>query len=59
MAVEIASDCLRTAVKGGNKLKFTIDFCNIDKDELFTCLRKMDYELTQDANDSNKLIVTW
>ena len=59
MATNIANDCLKIAIKGGNKLKFNVDFNNIDKDELFTCLHKMDYELTQDANDSNKLIVSW
>ena len=59
LAVDIADDCLKIAIKGDNKLKFNVDFGNIDKDELFTCLHKMDYELIQDANDSNKLIVTW
>ena len=59
MAVDIADDCLKIAISGGNKRKFNVDFSKIDKDTLFTCLHKMDYELTQDANDSNKLIVTW
>ena len=59
MAVDIANDCLKIAINGGNIQHFNIDFGKIDKDELFACLHKMDYELTQDANDGNKLIVSW
>ena len=59
MAVDIANDCLKIAINGGNIRQFNVDFDKVDKDELFTCLYKMDYEFTQDANDSNKLIVTW
>ena len=57
MAVDIADDCLKIAIKGGNKLKVNVDFDKIDRDELFACLRKMDYELT----DSSKLmiVVSW
>ena len=55
----IAKDCLETAIHGGNTRCFAVDFSKIDKDELFTCLHRLDYELTQDANDANKLIVSW
>ena len=59
MAVDIANDCLKIAINGGNKLKINVDFSKIDKDELFACLHRLEYELTQDANDSSKLIVSW
>ena len=59
LATDIANDCLKIAINGGNKLKVTIDFGKIDKDELFTCLHRLDYSVTQDANEGNKLIVSW
>ena len=52
----IAKECLEIAKQGGNTRCFTVDFSKIDKDELFTCLHRLDYEFTQDAN---KLIVSW
>ena len=55
----IAKECLEIAIQGGNTRCFAVDFSKIDKDELFTCLHRLDYELTQDANDANKLIVSW
>ena len=59
LAANIAKDCLEIAINGGNTRNFNIDFGKTDKDELFTCLHRLDYELTQDANDSSKLIVSW
>ena len=44
------------AIDGGNTSSFAVDFAKVDKDELFACLRRLDYEFTQDAN---KLIVSW
>ena len=49
----------KIAITGGNKRKFVIDFDKVDKDELFACLHRLDYELTQDSNDCSKLIVSW
>ena len=57
LAANIAEDCLGIAINGGNTRVFSIDFGKIDKDELFTCLCRLDYEVAQDAND--KLIVSW
>ena len=59
LAVNIAKDCLELAIVGGNTRNFNVDFSKIDKDELFTCLHRLDYEFTQDANDSSKLLVSW
>lgn len=59
LAADIAKDCLEVAILGGNTRHFAVDFGKIDNDELFTCLHRLDYEFTQDANDSSKLIVTW
>ena len=56
LAVDIAKGCLEVAINGGNTQYFAVDFTKVNKDELFTCLRRMDYEFTQDAN---KLIVSW
>ena len=58
-ALDIADDCLEIAINGGNIQHFNIDFDKVDKDTLFDCLHRLDYELTQDANDGNKLIVSW
>lgn len=59
LAANIASDCLDVAINGGNTCNFNVDFGKIDKDELFTSLYRLDYEFTQDANDTSKLIVSW
>ena len=59
LAAKIAKDCLEVAINGGNTRKFTVDFDKADKDELFTCLRRLDYEFAQDASDAGKLIVSW
>ena len=59
LATNIAKDCLEIAINGGNTRYFAVDFSKIDKDELFTCLHRLDYEFTQDANDSSKLLVSW
>ena len=59
LAANIAKDCLEIAINGGNTRNFNIDFGKTDKDELFSCLHRLDYEFTQDANDSSKLIVSW
>ena len=59
VAENIAADCLGIAINGGNTQHFAIDFSKTDKDELFACLHRWDYEITQDANDSSKLIVSW
>ena len=56
LATNIAKDCLKIAIIGGNKLKFNVDFDKVDKDTLFACLHRLDYELTKDAG---KLIVSW
>ena len=58
LAVNIAKDCLEIAISGGNTRSFSIDFGKVDKDELFTCLHRLDYRFTQDTDDS-KLIVSW
>ena len=57
LATNIAKDCLEISTTGGNIRHFNVDFGKIDKDELFTCLHKMDYELTQEKK--GKLIVSW
>ena len=59
LAANIAKDCLEIAINGGNTWYFAVDFSKTDKDELFSCLHRLDYEFTQDANDSSKLIVSW
>ena len=59
LAANIANDCLDIAINGGNTRYFAVDFGKVDKDELFTCLHRLDYEFAQDANDSSKLIVSW
>ena len=59
LAANIAKDCLEVAISGGNKLHLTVDFDKVDKDDLFTCLRRWDYGFAQDADDSSKLIVSW
>ena len=59
LAANIAKDCLEFAINGGNTRRFAVDFGKVDKDELFTCLHRLDYEFTQDADDSSKLIVSW
>ena len=56
LAANIANSCLEVAINGGNTRYFDVDFAKVDRDELFACLRRMDYEFTQDAN---KLIVSW
>lgn len=57
LAANIAKDCLEIAINGGNARHFEVDFSKIDKDELFTCLHRLDYQFTQDAND--KLVIAW
>ena len=59
LATNIAKDCLEIAINGGRTRKFDIDFDKIDKDELFICLNKLDYEFAQDTGNSSKLIVSW
>ena len=59
LAANIAKDCLEIAIQGGNTRSFVVDFSKTDIDELFACLYRLDYEITQDANDSSKLIVSW
>ena len=59
LADTIAKECLEVAINGGNTRIFSIDFNKIDKDELFACLLRLDYEFAQDANVSNTLIVSW
>lgn len=59
LAANIVKDCLEIAINGGNTRRFAVDFSKIDKDELFTCLHRLDYAFAQDANDSSKLIVSW
>ena len=59
LAADIAKDCLEIAIKGGNTRSFVVDFSKTDIDELFNCLHRLDYELTEDTNDSSKLIVSW
>ena len=56
LAANIANSCLEVAINGGNTQYFAVDFAKVDKDELFTCLHRMDYEFTQ---DKDKLIVSW
>lgn len=56
LAADIAKDCLKIAINGGNTRNFNIDFSKIDKNELFACLHRLDYDFTQDAG---KLIVSW
>ena len=56
LAANIAKDCLEVAINGGNARCFAVDFAKVDKDELFACLHRLDYEFTQDAD---KLIVSW
>ena len=57
LATNIAKDCLKISTTGGNIRHFNVDFDKVDKDTLFTCLHKMDYELTQEKK--GKLIVSW
>ena len=59
LAADVAVNCLEIAINGGNTRQFTVDFNKVDKDELFTCLRRWDYEFAQDADDGSKLIVSW
>ena len=56
LATNIAKDCLKIAVNGGNIRQFNVDFDKVDKDTLFACLHRFDYELTKEAG---KLIVSW
>ena len=56
LAADIAKGCLEVAINGGNTQYFAVDFGKVDRDELFSCLRRMDYEFTQ---DKGKLIVSW
>lgn len=56
LAADIAKDCLKIAINGGNTRNFNIDFSKIDKDELFACLHRWDFDFAQEGN---KLIVTW
>ena len=55
-SLDIADDCLEIAINGGNIQHFNIDFDKVDKDTLFACLHRLDYELTKEAG---KLIVSW
>ena len=57
LATNIAKDCLKISTTGGNKRKFNVDFDKVDKDTLFACLHRLDYELTQEKK--GKLIVSW
>ena len=56
LAANIADSCLEVAINGGNTRYFDVDFAKVDRDELFSHLRRMDYEFTQ---NKDKLIVSW
>ena len=59
LAASIAKDCLEIAINGGNARDFKIDFGKTDKDELFTCLNRRDYDVVEDVDDRSKLTVSW
>lgn len=59
LAANIAKECLEFATRGCTTRYFAVDFGQIDKDELFACLRRLDYKFKQDPNVSTALIVSW